>query len=82
MKFADSLAKGHIMLSNLYSNTQVMTGEVVAGIGSSAAILYYNDTVTYEDGTSEPMNLGYGLCPLKTEKKPYITQAGVGLCCI
>ena len=38
MKFADSLAKGRIMLSNLYSNTQVMTGEVVAGIGSSAAI--------------------------------------------
>ena len=79
IKFADSLAKGHIMLSNLYSNTQVMTGEVVAGIGSSAAILYYNDTVTYEDGTSEPMDPE--ILPLHAEngKKPYITQAGVGL---
>ena len=80
MKFADSLAKGHIMLSNLYSNTQVMTGEVVAGIGSSAAILYYNDTVTYEDGTSEPMNLEILPLPAENGKKPYITQAGVGLC--
>ena len=80
MKFADSLAKGHIMLSNLYSNTQVMTGEVVAGIGSSAAILYYNDTVTYEDGTSEPMDLEILPLPAENEKKPYITQAGVGLC--
>ena len=80
MKFADSLAKGHIMLSNLYSNTQVMTGEVVAGIGSSAAILYYNDTVTYEDGTSEPMNLEILPMPAENGKKPYITQAGVGLC--
>ena len=80
MKFADSLAKGHIMLSNLYSNTQVMTGEVVAGIGSSAAILYYNDTVTYEDGTSEPMNPEILPLPAENGKKPYITQAGVGLC--
>ena len=80
MKFAYSLAKGHIMLSNLYSNTQVMTGEVVAGIGSSAAILYYNDTVTYEDGTSEPMNPEILPLPAENGKKPYITQAGVGLC--
>ncbi len=80
IKFADSLAKGHIMLSNLYSNTQVMTGEVVAGIGSSAAILYYNDTVTYEDGTSEPMNPEILPLPAESGKKPYITQAGVGLC--
>ena len=80
IKFADSLAKGHIMLSNLYSNTQVMTGEVVAGIGSSAAILYYNDTVTYEDGTSEPMVLEILPLPAENGKKPYITQAGVGLC--
>lgn len=80
MKFADSFAKGHIMLSNLYSNTQVMTGEVVAGIGSSAAILYYNNTVTYEDGTSEPMNLEILPVPSENGKKPYITQAGVGLC--
>ena len=80
MKFADSLAKGRIMLSNLYSNTQVMTGEVVAGIGSSAAILYYNDTVTYEDGTSEPMDLEILPLPAENGKKPYITQAGVGLC--
>lgn len=68
------------MLSNLYSNTQVMTGEVAAGIGSSAAILYYNDTVTYEDGTSEPMNLEILPLPAENGKKSYITQAGVGLC--
>ena len=30
---------------------------VLCGLGSSAAILYYNDTVTYRDGTQEPMDL-------------------------
>ena len=46
MQFARSLAQGHVVVSDLYSNTQVMTGDVLSGLGSSAAILYYNDTVT------------------------------------
>ena len=80
LKFANAMAKGHIMLSNLYSNTQVMTGEVLSGISSSAAVLYYNDTVTYDDGKSEPMNLEVLPLPSVKGKKPCVTQAGVGLC--
>ena len=64
MQFARSLAQGHVVVSDLYSNTQVMTGDVVCGLGSSAAILYYNDTVTYPDGHVESIhhsfaNIGY-----------------------
>ena len=80
IKFADAFTKGHIVISDLYSNTQVMTGEVPAGLGSSAAILYYNDTVTYSDGTSEPMDLKILPMPQPSSEKKYITQAGVGLC--
>ncbi len=80
MKFADAFSRGHIVISDLYSNTQVMTGEVPSGLGSSAAILYYNDTVTYADGTSEPMNLKILPMPQPNSDKKYITQAGVGLC--
>lgn len=57
LEFARSLVQGHIQMSDRYSNTQVMTGETISGIGSSAAILYYNDKVSYLDGTVEPMNL-------------------------
>ncbi len=80
MKFADSYAQGHIIVSDLYSNTQVMTGEVMSGIGSSASILYYNDTVTYPDNTSEPMDLHILPMPKAAEGDTLITQAGVGLC--
>lgn len=80
MMFARSLAKGHIIVSDLYSNTQVMTGEVVAGLGSTASVLYYNDTVTYPDNTSEPMNLQVLLMPAADGKDKLVTQAGVGLC--
>ena len=80
MEFAESLAKGHIVVSDLYSNTQVMTGEVVSGIGSCASILYYNDTVTYPDNTTEPMNLQVLPLPKTEGEDLLVTQAGVGLC--
>lgn len=83
MRLSESVAKGHIGISDLYSNTQVMTGEVMSGIGSSAAILYYNDTVTYPDNTTEPMNLEILPVPQLSEAKtPLITQGGVGLCAL
>ncbi len=80
MEFAEALSKGYIIVSDLYSNTQVMTGEVAAGIGSSASILYYNDTVTYPDNTSEPIDLQVLPIPKAAGKELLATQAGVGLC--
>ena len=80
MQFARSLAQGHVVVSDLYSNTQVMTGDVLCGLGSSAAILYYNDTVTYRDGTQEPMDLHVLPMPMTSGSDALMTQAGVGLC--
>ena len=79
MQFARALAQGHVVVSDLYSNTQVMTGEVLGGLGSSAAILYYNDTVTYRDGTREPMDLHVLPMPMSAGCDALMTQAGVGL---
>ena len=78
--FATSIAKGHIVVSDLYSNTQVMTGQTCAGIGSSASVLYYNDEITYPDNTSEAMKLKVLPLPQQTGKQKVATQSGVGLC--
>ena len=81
MQFARSLAQGHVVVSDLYSNTQVMTGETLAGLGSSAAILYYNDFVTYPDNTTEPTDLLLAPLPHAAgTATPLMPQAGVGLC--
>jgi len=80
--FAQALAKGHIAVSDLYANTQVMTGEVLCGIGSSAAVGYYNDTVTYPDNTSEPMQLRVLPLPKSGGSEEYMPQTGVGLAAI
>lgn len=80
MKFAIPLAQGHITISDQYSNTQVMTGETLSGIGSTAAIIYYNDTVTYPDNTSEPMNLKVLPLPKTGDGEQFMPMTGVGLC--
>lgn len=80
MQFAGALAKGHIMVAELYSNTHVMTGDVPCGAGSSAAVMYYNDIVTYPDNTSEPLDLKILPLPQNENCPKYATQAGVGLC--
>lgn len=82
LKFATAIAQGHIIVSDLYSNTQVMTGEVMAGLGSTASILYYNDTVTYPDNTSEPMDIQILPPPAAAGTDLLVTQAGVGLCAL
>ena len=80
-KFASSIAKGHIVVSNLYSNTQVMRGQTASGISSSAAVLYYNDVITYSpDNETEEMQLKVLPLPSSDGDKKYATQAGVGLC--
>lgn len=77
--FAAALAQGHIAIADQYANTQVMTGETLSGIGSTAAIGYYNDTVTYPDNTSEPTNLRVLPLPMTGEGQEYMPMTGVGL---
>ncbi len=80
-KFASSIAKGHIVVSDEFSNTQVMTGATLAGISSSAAVLYYNDVINYPDtNVVEEMNLKVLPVPQAGVGVKYATQAGVGLC--
>lgn len=78
-KFANSLVQGHIAIADQYSSTQVMTGEALAGIGSSAGVSYYNDIVTYPDNTSEQMNLTVLPLPRTGTGKEYMPQTGVGI---
>ncbi|MBQ6808413.1 MAG: extracellular solute-binding protein [Firmicutes bacterium] len=80
LKFARPLAQGHIVVADEYSNTQVMTGETLSGIGSSAGIIYYNDTVTYPDNSSEPMDLKVLPLPKSGSEEQYMPMTGVGLC--
>lgn len=79
MQFALPLVQGHISLSAPYSSTQLTTGEALTGIGSTAGILYFNDTVTYPDNTSEPTNLRVLPLPKGQGARGFMPVTGVGL---
>lgn len=78
MRFAAPLAQGHIIVSDKFANTQVMTGEVAAGIGSSAAVNYYNDVVIYPDNTSEELRLKILPLPRTGTGAQYMPITGTG----
>ena len=56
-----------------------MTGQTISGISSSAAVLYYNDVITYKDNSTEETNLKVLPLPQNASGEKYVTQAGVGL---
>jgi multiple sugar transport system substrate-binding protein len=57
MDFASAVAAGYICAYEGYSTLQMFTGDVVCGIKSTASVLYFQDTVTYPDNTTEPLEL-------------------------
>ena len=54
---AKASVNGQLWLNPGYNSTVMMMGEVVCGVGSSAAVLYYNDTLTLKDNSTLPLRL-------------------------
>lgn len=54
---AKASVNGQLWLNPGYNSTVMMMGEVVCGVGSSAAVLYFNDTLTLKDNSTLPLRL-------------------------
>lgn len=63
-KLADAAAKGGIKIYDGYSSDLAKTGDIVCSLGSTAGILYYGDSITYADNTSEKVE--YTILPYPT----------------
>lgn len=79
--FAKALSKGWITIPESFSSQDITTSAALSSLGSSAGILYYNDTVTDAYGNTEPLNLKIYTVPY-TDENRYYTQGGVGLSAI
>ena len=79
MQFVRPLIQGHISISEPYASTRLTTGAALTGISSTAGILYFNDTVTYPDNTSEPTNLRVLPLPKPAGTQGIMPVTGVGL---
>lgn len=60
----DGVEKGGIRIYDGYSSDLSKTGEIVCSLGSTAGILYYGDSITYPDNTTEKVE--YTILPYPT----------------
>ncbi len=76
--FAGAAAMGGINLQDGYGTAQMMIGDAVAYVGSTASVIYFKDTVTYPDNTIEPLELISLPCPVFRGAEKSVVQRGVG----
>ncbi len=78
-KFAQTAISGGINLGDGFGTSEMMIGETVANVASTASIIYFKDTVTYPDNTSEPLELISLPYPVFMDGEKSVIQRGVGL---
>lgn len=74
-----ALAGGYA-ITDSYSSELSKTGEIVCSLGSTAGILFYGDSITYPDNTTEAVT--YTILPYPVFKggKKLAIQRGSGMC--
>lgn len=73
------IVKGGFAVYDGYSSDLSKTGDIICSTGSSAGILFYGDTITYPDGTVEPVTYSILPYPVFNDGKPIALQRGGGL---
>ena len=62
--YASAAVQGGIWLRGGYATEPLRTGDAIVSVASSASVLYYSDTVTYADNTTEKVNIISMPCPV------------------
>ena len=73
---------GGLWLHGGYATEPLRTGDAVVSVASSASVLYYSDTVTYPDNTSEKVEITSMPCPVFEGGDKLVMQRGVGMCTV
>ena len=70
---------GGVCVGEGYASDRWKTGEIISNIGSSAGMLYLRSDVTYEDNTTEPIEIEVYPYPTFSGAAPVVLQRGTGL---
>ena len=80
--FAEAAFSGGVWLGEGYATEALRTGDAIATLASSASVLYYENIVTYEDNTSEEIEIVSMPCPYFEKGKKMVMQRGSGFCTV
>ncbi len=78
--FAKGAIAGGISLIDGFASDPMKTEEVISSTGSSAGVLYYRDTVTHADNTTEKIEFNILPYPVFENGQKMVIQRGCGLC--
>lgn len=77
--YYESAVLGHTAIYDGYASNLERTGDVICSTGSTAGVLFFPDTVTYQDNTSEKVELTILPYPLFEGGKKIAVQRGAGM---
>lgn len=80
--YAEAALQGGVWLQGGYATDSLRTGDSIVSVASSASVLYYSDTVTYADNTSEQVEIISMPCPVFAEGEKLVMQRGAGICTV
>lgn len=78
--YAHAALEGGVWLQDGYATESLRTGDTIVSVASSASVLYYSDTVTYPDNTSEQVTIASMPYPVFDGGEKLVMQRGVGMC--
>ena len=78
--YAHAALEGSVWLQDGYATESLRTGDTIVSVASSASVLYYSDTVTYPDNTSEQVSITSMPYPVFDGGEKLVMQRGVGMC--
>lgn len=78
--YAHAALEGGVWLQDGYATESLRTGDTIVSVASSASVLYYSDTVTYPDNTSEQVSITSMPYLVFDGGEKLVMQRGVGMC--
>jgi multiple sugar transport system substrate-binding protein len=80
--YARAALTGGVWLQSGYATEPLRTGDSIVSVASSASVLYYSDTVTYSDNTTEKVNIVALPSPVFAGGEKLVMQRGAGICTV
>ena len=80
--FYEPAVRGHTAIFDGYSSDLAKTGDIICALGSTAGVLFYSPTVTYENNITEPVEYAILPYPVFEGGKKIAIQRGSGMCVI
>ena len=80
--YAHAALEGGVWLQDGYATESLRTGDTIVSVASSASVLYYSDTVTYPDNTSEQVTIASMPYPVFEGGEKLVMQRGAGICTV